>query len=540
MQTAEAAPHTGLLDEILARLGALQADKRAAVVKEALEATKNMPWVPNPGPQTRAYLSAADEVGFGGAAGGGKSDLIMGLALTAHQMALLLRRTNVEARKMVVRMEQILGTRDGWNGETWRLPGRLIDIGGCQLEDDKQKYKGHPHDLICFDQLEDFSKTQYEFIIGWNRSAKPGTRCRVVNTFNPPTTPEGMWVLDRYAAWLDPRYPRPAADGELRWFTRGPAGEDLEVDGPGPHIIDGESVMAKSRTFIRARLSDNPDLDETNYSATLAALPTEMRDAYHAGKFESSLRDRPFQVIPLHWIREAQARWTPKAPRGVPQCALGVDASGGGQDPMVIAIRHDGWFAPLIEIPAKQIPMDRAGAYAAGLVMSFRRDLAGVIVDLGGGYGGSLYEKLHENQIDVVGFKGAEASVRRTKDKLLAFKNKRTEAYWKFREALDPDQPGGSPIFLPDDRHLVADLTAPSFGAPGKVIELESKEDVCERLGRSPDRGDAVVMAWAYGPTYVTEGENWRRAAEEKARARGFRGRPQVIMSARQQARRRH
>jgi hypothetical protein len=57
----------------------------------------------------------------------------------------------------------------------------------------------------------------------------------VVNTFNPPTTPEGMWVLDRYAAWLDPRYPEegPAKDGEIRWFTRGENGEDLEVDGPG-------------------------------------------------------------------------------------------------------------------------------------------------------------------------------------------------------------------------------------------------------------------------------------------------------------------
>lgn len=204
---------------------------------------------------------------------------------------------------------------------------------------------------------------------------------------------------------------------------------------------------------------------------------------------------------------------------------------------MVLAIRHDGWYAPMIEVPAKDIPMHRAGAYAAGLITSYRRDLAGVIIDLGGGYGSSTYERLHENQIDVQGFKGAESSVRRTKDKQLAFKNRRTEAYWRFREALDPDQAGGSPIMLPDDRHLVADLTAPGFECPGKVIELEAKEHVAERLGRSPDRGDAVVMAWAYGPTYLTEGDNWRRQREERARARGFRGRPQVVMSGRQQAR---
>jgi hypothetical protein len=42
--------------------------------------------------------------------------------------------------------------------------------------------------------------------------------------------------------------------------TRRANGEDREVDGPGPHMIDGEAVYARSRTFIRATLSDNPDL----------------------------------------------------------------------------------------------------------------------------------------------------------------------------------------------------------------------------------------------------------------------------------------
>jgi hypothetical protein len=33
-------------------------------------------------------------------------------------------------------------------------------------------------------------------------------------------------------------------------------------------------------------------------------------------------------------------------------------------------------------------------------------------------------------------------SIEKTKDGSLAFANKRAEAWWKFREALDPDQPG--------------------------------------------------------------------------------------------------
>lgn len=529
------------VDDVDKLLSVLPPEQRKKIEQAALEVTNDRPWVPNTGPQHRAARSEADEVGYGGEAGGGKSDLIMGLAITEHQRSLILRRTNVEARKLVTRMEELLGTRDGWNGETWRLKGgRLCDIGGCQLEEDKQKYKGNPHDFIAFDQLEDFAKSQYEFIIAWNRSTDPNVRCRVINTFNPPTTAEGMWVLDRYAAWLDPRHPKPAKDGELRWYTRGEDGSDMEVDGPGPHMIGGEPVYAKSRTFIRAHLSDNPDLNATNYGATLAALPSEYRDAYKSGNFEASLKDRPFQVIPLSWIREAQQRWTPRPPPGIPMCAIGVDASGGGTDPMVLAARHDGWYAPMIEVPAKDIPPDRAGAHCAGIIISRRRDLAGIIVDMGGGYGGSIYERLKENQVDVRSFKGSEKSMKRTADKQMSFKNLRTEAYWKFREALDPDQPGGSPIALPDDRHLVADLTAPSFEAPGKVIELEPKDDVVKRLGRSPDRGDAVVMAWSYGPTYVTDGDAWRIKSAENARWRGHGGRPQVRMSQRQEARRRH
>ena len=39
-----------------------------------------MAWVPNPGPQTQAFLCEADELFYGGEAGGGKTDLGIGLS----------------------------------------------------------------------------------------------------------------------------------------------------------------------------------------------------------------------------------------------------------------------------------------------------------------------------------------------------------------------------------------------------------------------------------------------------------------------------
>lgn len=517
------------LEEYITSLTKLPPAVRAATIKEAIEATKNQVWVPNPGPQTDAYFSEADELLYGGEAGGGKSDLIIGLSLTAHQRSLVLRRTNKEADKLFDRYEEIIGSRVGMNSQKgWRYGNRVIDIGGCQLESDKQKRKGIPHDFKGFDELVDFTESQYLFIITWTRTTDPNQRTRIVASTNPPTTPNGMWVVRRWAAWLDPNHPNPAKDGELRWYTN-IGGRDTEVDGPGPHDDgEGRMVLAKSRTFIRARLDDNPDLTQDDaYAGQLDSLPEELRQAYRDGRFEAGLKDQPLQLIPTEWIRAAQDRWSERAPHGVPMCGIGVDCSGGGTDPMVIACRHDGWYAPFIEIPGKDIPAHMPGAYSAGIVVSHRRDGAVVVVDMGGGYGGPLYERLRDNDIECKGYKGAEAATGRTRDGQLGFTNMRTQAYWRFREALDPSQPGGSPIMLPPSKTLLADLATPTFKTTPRGLQAEPKDDVCERLGRSTNEGDAVVMAWCAGPTYITDGELWRAAAKER---RPWGQRPAVIM----------
>lgn len=436
------------------------------------------------------------------------SDLIVGLSLTEHQRSLVLRRTNKEASKLFDRYRDILGHRNGWNGQdnVWRLPdGKVVDIGGCQLEDDKQKYKGTPHDLIGFDEVSDFTETQYTFITIWNRSADPEQRCRVVAAGNPPTRPEGYWVLRYWGPWLDPTHPNPAKPGEIRWFLGGE-----EVDGPGPHNVDGTWVKARSRTFIPARLEDNPDLAATNYDSVLAGLPEALRLAYREGRFDIEAADDHWQAIPTQWVRDAQTRWTERPPVGIPMCAIGVDVAQGGTDNTVLAIRHDGWFAPLLSVPGSQTP---GGTDVAGLVVAKRRDDARVIVDIGGGWGGDAYAHLKANGVDVVSYMGVKPSVRRTKDNQLKFANIRTQAYWQFREALNPDQPGGSPIMLPDDRELLADLTAPTYQPVPGGIALEAKDKLVKRLGRSPDKGDAVVMAWFSGAKALTDAQNWKEQA---------------------------
>ena len=108
----------------------------------------------------------------------------------------------------------------------------------------------------------------------------------------------------------------------------------------------------------------------------------------------------------------------------------------------------------------------------------------------------------------------------------------RAEAWWRLREALDPGQADGSPIQLPDDPVLLRDLTAPTFRVGPQGVQVESKETIKARLGRSPDRGDAVVMAWHGGPRWRTHETLWR----DRARTGG---RPKPILGRARQKRRR-
>lgn len=48
---------------------------------------------------------------------------------------------------------------------------------------------------------------------------------------------------------------------------------------------------------------------------------------------------------------------------------------------------------------------------------------------------------------------------------------------------------------MPNHRELFEDLTSPTWGTRNGKIFVESKEDLRKRLGRSPDKGDAVVHA---------------------------------------------
>jgi hypothetical protein len=455
----------------------------------ARELRRRHPWSPLPGPQQMAYESQADIIGYGGAAGGGKTDLACGKAITSHKRILILRREATQLTGIIDRFTELVGSRDGYNGaeRIWRMRGRQIEFGSTPNLDDWNKYQGRPHDFIVFDEAANFLEAQVRALLGWLRSVDQSQRCQALLTFNPPTDSEGRWVVSFFAPWLDKKHPRPAAAGELRYFAM-VDGKEIEVDDGTPFQHGDDLVTPMSRTFIPSRISDNPHLMGTGYMATLQALPEPLRSQMLYGDFQAGMTDDPWQVIPTAWVEAAQARWVRPAKLD-PMDSVGVDVARGGGDKTILARRHGMWF---------DVPLAHAGSATpdgpsvAGLTVAAMRDEAVIHVDVIG-VGSSPYDFLLDMGLQVIGVNVSESATATDRSGRLRFKNLRSQLWWAMREALDPANNSG--ICLPPDPMLLADLCAPTWKPVGSTVYVASRDEIVKRIGRSPDYGSAYILA---------------------------------------------
>ena len=507
------------LEAVIAELS--DEDRRDLVSK--VEGELRKPFRPNPGPQTVALDSLADILLYGGQAGGGKSALEVGAAANNHYSSLILRREATQLDGLIEFSKEILSAHGefvGGNENVWKLKsGGRIKFAGLKQPDDWRKHAGNAKDYLAFDEAAEFLREQVFSLIGWLRTTREGQRCRVILGSNPPRGADGLWIIEEFAPWLDKGFPNPAAPGELRWAIV-VGGVTEWVDGPGVYERNGEEYEALSRTFIPASLSDNPYIGK-EYRAKLQSLPEPLRSQLLYGDFLAGREDDEFQVFPSAWLQAAQDRWKPDGYQGLTMSALAVDVAQGGPDNTTLAPRYGAWFAPLVVKKGAETP---DGPSVAGLIVGNRRDQAPIIVDMGGGYGGSTVDTLKGNGIDTVRYNGSEASNGHAEGSGLAFVNKRAEVHWRFREALNPDQEGGSPIALPPDPMLIAELAAVRWKLTARGIQIEDKLEIRKRIGRSPDRGDGVVTSWSEG----------QKAALRKlhSKALGLNGRmPKVIVA---------
>lgn len=306
----------------MAQQPSLVADFLDAARKRAASAKRDPVWTPQPGPQREFTESTCDEVLYGGAAGGGKSSGIVALPLRwaeqPHYRALILRRETPQLADLLDKARGIYkhGVEGSYRGAypdaefrgdkgLWTFPsGAQVRFNHCQLDKDAYDYQGHEYPTIIFDELTHFSERQYLEIKSRNRSGIAGIPCYTRATTNPGG-PGHAWVFKRWGPWLDPTFALPSweeqilgSDGvtrtvrgvglpqrltaEGRPLPPAPGGVvlyvakigDVERFSTQPFVVDrvsGVDVSATSRTFIPAKLSDNPALlkSDPTYRAKL-------------------------------------------------------------------------------------------------------------------------------------------------------------------------------------------------------------------------------------------------------------------------------
>lgn len=464
-------------------------------------------WEPDPRnhPQCQAYETSAFETLYGGAAGGGKSDLILGLARNSHRKSLLLRREFPDLeRSLISRSQEFYGDREHYNQSkhVWKFTEKMIDrviefghmerVGTPQQQGDEAQYAGAAYDFIGWDQLEQFPEYAYLYMFSRARSTNKRQRVRIVATANP-VGEFVEWIFRRWGPWLDETHPKPAKPGEIRYYKRNDEGVEVETSKNDPDGV--------SRTYIPAGLQDNPYLGE-DYRRLLNLMPEPMRTALMKGLWSVMMTDDAYQVIPRAWVKAAMRRWVDEPPtikvkkadgsvvNSIPPLMIGADIARGGDDKTVLAPRRGNWYSTLRKFEGRTTPTGDAVA-----------DLLAIELRNGGmanldviGIGASAYDISRQRGLPVKAVNFSNKSTATDRSGTLRFVNMRAQFYWSFREALDPES--GLNVQLPPDPELEGDLCSPRWIPQSNGIRIEEKEKIRDRIGRSPDCSDAVVLAW--------------------------------------------
>jgi predicted phage terminase large subunit-like protein len=187
-------------------------------------------------------MTDVPEVLYGGSAGGGKSDAMLMAALqyasAPGYSALILRRTYPQLAQeggLIPRShEWLAGTDAKWSAvdKAWTFPsGAVLAFGHMAYETTKYDYQSGEYQFIGFEELTQFSETQYRYMHSRTRRLLTSdVPIRVFATSNPGGIGHD-WVRSRFIDSTDP-----------------------------------------ARLFIPASLDDNPALDRETYVRSLDNL----------------------------------------------------------------------------------------------------------------------------------------------------------------------------------------------------------------------------------------------------------------------------
>jgi hypothetical protein len=300
-------------------------------------------WAPQLGPQTEAITADwCDELLFGGAAGGGKSDFLLGDYLQdvptygKAWRGILFRRSYPALEELMGRAQEIYPQTGGkWleGKATWRWPnGAWLRMRHIESDTDVTKYQGHQYAWIGWDELTQWSTLfAYRYLRGRLRSAHAVPTKRIRATANPG----GVGHQQVKAYFIDP-----APGG----FTP---------------ILDPETGM--TRMFVPSRLNDNRILlrNDPGYAGRLKGLGSDALvramldgdwDVVEGAYFDkwSSVRNTcaPF-AVPAEWARFRSFDWGYAKPFSVGWWAVAsetCETEDGVVIPRGCMVRYREWY----------------------------------------------------------------------------------------------------------------------------------------------------------------------------------------------------
>ena len=202
----------------------------------------------------KSFLDAtADEVLYGGAAGGGKSfgqvvDALLYALKYPGIRQLILRRTFPELKRSLILTSLSLFPKSCCRYQTANhrfvfLNGSEIEFGYCDSENDVTQYQSAEYDVIRFDELTHFTEFQYRYLLSRIRGVNSHPK-QVKSTSNPGGVGH-QWVKERF---IGPVGEWTAEDGRCRVFI--PA-----------TVRDNRFLMEADPTYVK-RLEQLPDQEK--------------------------------------------------------------------------------------------------------------------------------------------------------------------------------------------------------------------------------------------------------------------------------------
>jgi len=294
------------------------------------EYEERVAWSAQPGPQSRLITCPIEDIFYGGARGGGKTDGLLGDFLThqqtyhSHARGIIFRKTFPQLAEIISRAREIY-TPLGWtynSGEhLWTArDGGTLRLGYLETDGDVENYIGHQYSWMGFDQLEQW------LVAGpidklWGSLRSPwGVPCLRRSTGNPPAP-----------AWVKERYIDPFVLGNVP-FTYQP--------------LEDRPELTIEAIFIPAKLEDNPLLvqNDPGYEARLAAVGDKrLFQAWRYGRWDVQI-GQVFEEwradlhviqgfhVPRHWELAGGLDWGYRAPGW-----FGLFASGPDGDVICVA-----------------------------------------------------------------------------------------------------------------------------------------------------------------------------------------------------------